>query len=192
MHSEHKTHHVVIVPGLGDDGRVYQWVTRNWPQGHGLTPHIHLAQWKKDESFDYKLLKLTDKIDDLLETGRVSLIGISAGGSMVINASAIRDEVDKTVCVCSRLRMDDDRRVEARWPKAFVQAVIMCQARVKRLNSDRLTDTLTLRALFDEIVPDQVSTIPGAVNEKLPYPLHVPAHYLAMTFPKRIVEFIKA
>lgn len=75
-----KEHHVIIVPGLGDDTDKLSWATRHWRK-HDLEPIVYTIGWLDDEKeFQPKLSVLVEMINQLTKDGdKVSLVGCSAG-----------------------------------------------------------------------------------------------------------------
>ncbi len=209
-----KEHRVIIIPGLGDNEWVRQ-ATAGWEQRYGLTPYIHLAPWTKprtehiqntswanpvSEPFDLKFDRLLYWVERFKkDSERISLVGLSAGGSMAVNALARLEGVHRAVCVCARLRQGNLRqfRRTSKASKAYAQSVQMMEKRVtgqraKLLSDEQLSRILTLRAFYDEIVPNDTAILPGAKNERMWFFLHTPTQWRALNFPGRIVEFLKS
>jgi len=100
-----KEHSVIVVSGLSDETKKLEWATNHW-QRHGLKPLVYSMGWQNNETdFQPKLERLTATVDRLADKGdTVSLVGISAGGSAVINAFfERRDIIHKIVNICGRL-----------------------------------------------------------------------------------------
>src|SRR5688572_1167244 len=100
-------HYILIVPGLGDHLLMTNLSTKFWKIDDGKL-EIWLANWKNDaEGFDSKYARLLKKITQLQKKAdHISLIGISAGASLVGNVYIQNPRlINKVVNICGRLRM---------------------------------------------------------------------------------------
>ncbi len=195
-----KKHQVIIVPGLGDEVNKISFATRHW-SGHNLEPIIHKIGWHDGEkNFTPKLKGLLELIDKSVNSGnRVSLVGLSAGGSAVLNAFQERKNViKKCVNVCGRLRRGDQRgfrSFEKRTASSpsFAQSVILFESREKYLTINDRQKIMTVSALFgDELVPADTATLAGASNITIPAAEHIFTIVMALTFfSGRIINFLK-
>lgn len=190
-----KEHHVIVVPGLGDENKYLAWEVDRWKK-YGLSPQLHSAPWAGDEQFEPKLDRLTALIDLLTGRGNVSLVGISAGGSLALNAFAHRREViHKVATVCAPLRRAEHtffwRHIMGRYP-AFVESLDLVEQNQLMLTPEDRIRILTTHALLDEQVPNSTTTLPGARNILIPIIGHQLALTLAMTvFKGQIINFLK-
>lgn len=192
-----KEHHVIVIPGLGDDRKYLAWEIRDW-QKFGLNTHLHIAHWgDRNEQFDPKLERLVRDIDQLSAGGIISLVGISAGGSLALNAFAQRkEEVHRVAIVCAPLRIAEShtlfwRHITSRNP-ALVKSLSLAEHTQTILTVLDKKKILTSHALYDEQVPNSTTTIEGARNILIPVVGHQLALTLAMTmFRGRIIDFIK-
>lgn len=168
-----KCHHIIVVPGLSGNSLLFQTLVNSWRM-FGFIPHVHDIGWKDSEqSFQPKLQRLVKQIDVLSKDGDiVSLVGTSAGGSAVLNAFCERKEkIHKVVSICGRLRVGKhvypsfERATKN--SKAFYESVRLCEANEQLLSTQDKKKFLTVRALFDEIVPPSTSTLAGAKNMQI-------------------------
>lgn len=197
-----RKHKVIFVPGLGEKVKPLEWALNNYWRGQGLDPATHLVGWHDDEkSFKPKLQRLIKMIDDFKKDGyAVSLVGMSAGGSAVINAFISRkNEIHKVINVCGRLKVGqtDGFRSFASKTKsspAFAESIQTCEKNLKNLTSRDIKKIMTVRALFgDELVPSNTTTILGAHNIVVPTPEHMLSISAAMTlFSRPLVNFLKS
>jgi pimeloyl-ACP methyl ester carboxylesterase len=102
-------HHIVYVPGLGDKHVFGQQLAVSTWRVFGVYGHIHPVLWDDDEAFTDKLTSLLDEIDGLLAAGHlVSLVGASAGASMVLHAYVARKkQVNGVALICGELAPPD-------------------------------------------------------------------------------------
>ena len=125
-------------------------------------------------------------------------MGISAGGSAVVNALFARpDTVDRVVNICGRLKKGSHRGFrslehQSRSSPAFRESVLYAQNNLVNANRTHLEKIMTLRARFDELVPSETCLVRGARNILLPSVEHVFSIIIALVFYRRcIMGFIK-
>lgn len=191
--------HVIIIPGLGNAVAAHVWATSGWKQ-FGMIPHVFDAKWKVEENgFQEKLTQALALVDSLAsKKSRISIVGNSAGSSFAINILAARKKViNKVIVNCGRVRDGD-------WPwftfnqatassPSFKESVLLAQQSEKLFTTKDRKKILTLRPIFDEIVPPSTIPIQGATN-KITYSFeHALSISLNMTlFKKQIIDFILA
>lgn len=217
--SARQEHKVIIVPGLGDDGTLpvpvvrfgHRLSTAHWLLFYGLKPQIHDLLWqsKEETKFEPKLERLVTLIRRLhAEDYLVSLVGISAGGSAILNAfNECQPEVNRVVTVCSHLRMpttEEEKlagvkplRETARLAPAFLESVRRIHALQKEgLPGSFLKRVMTMTAVdafgkgTDELVPPVVSYLEGATNTKIVSKGHVLTIGKALVLAKPIADFL--
>lgn len=194
-----KEHRIIVVPGLGDEVDRMSWAVNHW-RPHGLEPIVHSVGWHDDErEFQPKLRILVEMIDQFAKDGdRVSLVGCSAGGSVVLNAFfERRDVVHRVINVCGRLRSGKQRgfrSFEARTASSspFAQSVKLFESRENLLSKQDRQKVMTVRAFFgDELVPADTTVLQGAYNTVIPTPEHVFSIAMALTvFSKPLITFL--
>lgn len=87
---------LIIIPGLGDRAKLHRLVTPLW-RLLGYEPYIFSFGWEDvTEDFTTALKRLTDYIDNL-QTARLNIIGISAGGTAAVNALADRPQTIRRI-----------------------------------------------------------------------------------------------
>lgn len=192
-------HRVIVVPGLGDEGRQLEWLIKHWKR-YGLVPVVYRVGWRdKGSSFHPRLARLIRLIDRYSKRGeRVSLVGLSAGGSAVINAFVRRRRIiHKVITVCSRLQRGQERGFRSFTTRtassaAFAQFVALCEYRVQKLSTADRKKIMTVRAGFgDELVPGNTSAIDGAYNITVPSVEHVVSIAAALTiFSRPLIAFL--
>ena len=188
-------HYVVVVPGLGDEQRIPAYLLKQWKK-FGVTPYLHLVPWKKQEVFSTKLERLIQVVDKFSKKGVVSLVGISAGASMVLNAYMQRKkQISAVVNICGRLKAGEKtlRPLDAtcKGNRAFREAVLFCEEKEKLLSRSEKRKILNMRAMYDVIVPPSTSVLDGAKNMRLPVIEHNTAIVLALSmYKKRIIDFL--
>ncbi len=190
--------HVVIIPGLGNEIQKHIWVSDMWRKS-GIIPHVFDAKWKTEEKgFRKKLDEALNLVDSLIKTGKkVSIIGNSAGSSFAINILGERiGKINKVVINCGRVRTGD-------WPwftfdqatassPSFRESVLLSERVISELSVVERKRILTLRPLFDEVVPPWTVPIKGAINEITPSVEHVVTIALNMTlFSGKIIKFLR-
>lgn len=186
--------YVILVPGLGDHASRIKFATKSWEK-YGVIPVIHKVPWKNTkEGFQTKLNRLLSVIDRYAKKGEVSLVGMSAGGSFVINAYLQRRlKIKRIINICGRLR-------EGGFPSlvyaaigfpAFKTSVQVCEKSLSKLTESDKKKIMTFSPIFDGIVPLSAIPIFGAKNATVPYFFHGIAIALVLILNKvKIISFI--
>lgn len=185
--------HIILVPGLADRVTWMKRLTASWTK-YGVTIHVHAAPWSDKKNFHEKFISLLALIDDLSKkkNSRVSLIGISAGGSMVINAFyERRTEIHKVINICGRLRILQHLirpfSLASKNSPAFRESVLLAEGRIQKLRAKEKKKIMTIRGLYDETVPISTTPIEGATNIQIPFFFHIPIIGSALTLYKKII-----
>ncbi len=189
--------HVIIIPGLGNGVAGHIWATNSW-KNYGIVPHVFDARWKVEENgFSEKFIRAL-KLVDSLSTGnsKISVVGNSAGSSFALNLFGVRKkQINKIIINCGRVRDGD-------WPwftfnqatalsSSFKESVLKSQEIEKALTKGDRKRILTLRPVFDEVVPPSTVPINEAKNIVTPSLEHGLSIALNMTlFKQIIIDFI--
>lgn len=201
LHTMHiaQHHHVIILPGLSDRVSHIAWVTQWWRK-EGLEPHVLRVGWH-DESKDIRtnLDRIISYVDTFANTGRLSIVGTSAGGSAALNILVEKpDRVERAVNICGRLRAGTHTwrsldRMSAT-SQSFKQSVLLCEQKQAMISQSLKHRIMTVSARFgDELVPQDTSTLAGAHNLTIPTIGHGLSIAMALTlFARPIIQFIKA
>ena len=192
-------HTVILVPGLGDRILRHTWFTRQWEKD-GIKVVIHTAPWNKtEEKFEPKLDRLLQHIDQLSNPQtNLTLIGTSAGASLVINAFAKRkSKIHKVINVCGRVRKGNSiwlpLIIAAKGHPAFYESVIACENEISKLTTNDKAKIMTVSPWpIDGIVPMSCVPINGATNLSIPVPFHALGIGAALSFFRsHLINFIK-
>lgn len=190
--------HVVVIPGLGNEIQKHIWASDRWRK-FGIIPHVLDAKWKTEEKgFRKKLDDALKLVDSLIASGKkISILGNSAGSSLAINMlGERRGKIHRVVINCGRVRTGD-------WPwftfnqatassPSFKESVLRSERVISELSVAEKKKILTLRPLFDEIVPPFTVPIEDATNEVIPSVEHILTIALNMTlFSGRIIKFLR-
>jgi len=192
-----KKHYVIFVPGLGDGVKKIQLVTYCW-RWFSLIPIVHAMDWRDGEKFQPKLKRLLDLIDEYFENGNiVSLVGTSAGGSAVVNAYMKRkNKIHRVINVCGRLTTGTHKgfrsfESKTKTSPAFAQSIQLCEKRENYLTKIDRRKIITVRPLFDEVVPPDTTMVKGAQDRIIPSIGHVLSITLSLTFfSKPLITFL--
>lgn len=197
MEKENNINYVVIlVPGLNDSGE--SKLIKNIWKKDGIDIIFFESKWKSDENYQIKLERLLKLIDEKSENNKVSLIGMSAGGSLVINAfNERKNEINKVIAICSRLKKGKEsgfRGFVKRTKKSlsFKESILNSEKDINDFSLEERQRIMTIHALFgDELVPGDTSTIDGANNVIIPTTEHVFSIVSSLTwYSKLLVEFV--
>lgn len=164
-------HYVLYIPGLGDHNLTGQsFVVKKW-SWYGIKPLVIPMLWNDSELFESKLARIVDQIDSLSASGhRVSLVGVSAGGSAVINALAARPgKIHRTVLICGEVNpsITVDPQLAKNNP-AFVKSVNLLQKSFNKLTKENRAKICSYHPFIDNVVPIIDTKISGATSKLLP------------------------
>lgn len=191
------TNHVIIIPGLGNGVVKHEWASNSWIK-FGIISHVFDAKWKIEENgFQPKLDRALELVDSLVNSNsKISILGNSAGSSFALNIFGERKkQISKVIINCGRVRDGD-------WPwftfdqatkssPSFKESVLRAQKLENDFTNIDRQKILTLRPLFDEVVPPITVPIFGAKNIIIPSIEHSLSIALNMTlFKKQIIDFI--
>lgn len=191
-----RKHNVVFAPGLGDDNPLLRWEMKRF-ESNGFVVHVHPAPWgNKNEELKPKLERLIRLIENLAASGdKVSLVGISAGASLVLNAYILKtNKITGVVNLFGRLRSKSSPSLNfaARNSSAFKESVLMFEKNETKLTNADRKKILTVRAMFDETVPLSTTPLAGAKNIQVPLIEHTLSIYLGVLIYKRVItDFLR-
>lgn len=190
----HMPHHVIYVPGLGDNnGHGQETLPDRWRKLDVAGHYLPLI-WNDKQPFQPKLQRLLDKIDELSADGPVSLVGTSAGASAVLIACALRPQkVSGVVCLCGKINHPETVRPEryAENP-AFREALAQLQKVLPDIHAKYANRILSIHPLYDGVVPIADTYIPGARNKLVPLVGHVFSIAMVLLFGSAmLMRFLK-
>lgn len=181
---------LIVIPGLGDRVKLTELMARQL----NMDFEVIRMSWNDRSDFDSKLKKIIQKIDAATKEGRTVIgLGISAGGSAILNAFVERQEnMIKVINVCGRLRAGEDVFTTldeaSKSSPSFRQSVLMFERNENKLSLEARSRVLTIRPLIDPVVPGSTVTVEGAVNAQIISLGHVLSIALAMTLYKGKIE----
>lgn len=194
------SHQIIILPGLSDRVEQITKATNFWRK-RGLEPHVVRMGWRdvEQKSIEMKLDEIIALAERLSNSGRVSILGISAGGSAALNAFISRPDLFfKATNVCGRLRAGNHhfRSFEkmSKTSKMFRESILKFEKSETEIPHEFRERILTVSALFgDELVPADTSGLEGAKNIRIPTVEHGLSIGLALTvFSGAIFSFVKS
>lgn len=170
---------LVIIPGIGDDTKVYYSFAKRW-QRLGFDAHVISFRWTDAVVPFTAAMNTFQRQLDRFGDRPLLLIGVSAGGTAALNIMAERSNVHKVITICSPLQAMSNlqnpllaasiNQLVASWPN-FTMAQ---QQRV-----------LSVYALYDQVVAVRLSQLPGAGQRRIFSFIHAPTIYIAMIFYAR-------
>jgi hypothetical protein len=191
------SHTVIYFPGLGDEktDKAQMFMLSFW-KIYGLNPVYHPMIWIDKKSFSEKLESILEEVDSYIAKGdKVSLVGVSAGGSIAINVYAQRrKDIYRVACVCGKLKNPQTIR-ESTYSRnlAFKGSLAELEKSLPSLSNEDRRKILSLSAIRDQQVPPADTIIEGARSGKLPMTGHVKSITYALTFGShRIAKFFKS
>lgn len=186
-------HQVIYVPGLGDSRSYGQdQAIAGWRK-FGLQAHYFPLGWADKAPFEPKLRRLLGKIDELSEKGPVSLVGVSAGASAVLNAYAQRQNLNAVVCIGGKINNPQTiGSYTYRVNPAFKQSVYGVADSLKRLSKEEIGRILSIHPLYDGTVPIADTLISGGVEKTVPVIGHRLGIFYTVVFRGQLIaNFIK-
>lgn len=188
-----RQHHVIFVPGLGDDIWGQGLYVRFW-RLRGIRGHIHEIPWKGHGAWESKFQRLLDEIDTYAKQGhQVSLLGASAGASAVIHAFAQRqDKITAVAYICAKINGPEtvSEKAYATNP-AFKTALYSLEDALKKLSNDDRARMHSFYSPGDNYVPYEATTVKGVAEDKIvPLP-HGAAIIFSLIFPGKILAPLK-
>ncbi len=188
-------HHVIYVPGLGDNkARGQDNAVKNWSK-HGLVGHYMPIGWADGEAFDAKLDRLIKKVDELSKQGHmVSLVGASAGASAVLNTYAKRPNIHAVICISGKINNPDSigQRIFSSNP-AFKDSVYVVAKSLASLEPNKISRIMSIHPIYDSYVPVADTIIKGAVEKRVLIIGHAFGIFYTLAFRSKIIaDFIKS
>jgi len=187
--------HVVYIPGLNDHRAKLQYkVVRAW-RLLGVKVTIEPMNWSDQKSYDSKLEHLLATIDMLHDQGHeVSLVGVSAGASMALNAFAVRPHtVYKVACICGKINHPETvANVTYQRNPAFKESMDLLENSINNLSIQQLERIRCIHPLADNIVPIADTKVDGASEKTIPVVGHTLGIVYAITLGSLdITSFMK-
>ncbi|NTV24180.1 MAG: hypothetical protein HGA85_07490 [Nanoarchaeota archaeon] len=187
---------LILVPGLSDETRLFEFAADHFFRKRGIKTMVHAFGWKdKSTGFEAKLESLLAAIDAFAGKENIALAGSSAGASASFNAYYLRkNKVVKLINICGRLSRAGSPSLEwaARDSLSFFDSVISCEKGLARLTAEDRKKILTMRPLYDEIVPSFSVPVGGARNIRIISIEHMLSGALSLTLYSGIISgFIK-
>jgi|SRR3989344_3301891 len=191
-------HRVIIGPGL--DGRIggIKWLTRNWQEKYGFHPEATSITWKDGEHFAPKLKQITDLIDQFAEKDDlISLVGCSVSGSAMLNAFVERKElIHRVVNNGGFVRPGTAKNfrsfsLRSKVSPAFRASVLRFAELEPTLTAADRKKILTVRPLWEELVPPETVVIQGAINATVPMVEHILGIVTALVKYDPVIMFLK-
>ena len=182
-------HYIIYVPGIGDTKTgLQEFAVKTW-RLYGVRSETVAMRWAKGRDFDKKLEKLLNRIDELTTEGyEVSLVGASAGGSVVMNAFAARPNLHAVVGIC--VVMNTNMTIGQRYYKknpAFKGSMEMLPKSLEKLSPEERHRIMSVRAAFDPIVQRRSTAVRGALHRKVWSVGHAFTIAFMITFGARII-----
>lgn len=166
----------LLVPGLNDHAVLfkpfYSWIVRRW-QRKGVDCQLVTMNWSDDQTYEDKLALILKKIDAL--PGKVVLVGVSAGASIVVPAFAKRrHKVSGIITISGLLSLapGDEAKVEF-FDRAWYGAAKASEGVLKKVSAADLQRIVTFSPWRDSVIAPERAQIAGAVNRRVPSMGHV-------------------
>jgi hypothetical protein len=194
---------IMYVPGLNDDifpnKNLINLLPYFW-RIYGYEVFIIQPEWRTGKSFQPKLQLIINKIDELYAAGyEIFLFGQSAGGAAVLNAFTERkNKVSKVINICGRLRKGENvnptLKKAARGNPAFAESVLLFENQnEKKLTKEDRKKILTIKHIWDGVVPSTTVGLTEAVNITIPVLQHSIGGIAVLTFfSRKLASFLSS
>jgi len=189
--------HIIYLPGVGDhkNSKIQIRALKKWKR-RGIDTHFHHIYWNDEDSFKDKLNAVLSLIDELYDKdSSVSIVGVSAGASMAMNAYIERkNKISAVIFICGKIKnsqtLGDDYK--KRNPRLFESVSASEKAILKLTNADK-AKMLTVQPIYDGTVAIDDGRINGVKHTTIFALLHPIAIILSITIYKRLsINFIKS
>lgn len=164
---------ILIVPGLGNEmlqSRL-KWLVGQW-QSEGVKVDVFDAHWSSAETYIHKMRRLEKWIFEqgLMPADKVSLYGISAGGSLALSLFAAQPSTfDRLLLIAAKLKRPQliGPHYRSQHP-ALVAAVEASQSAISTLGPHDKKKVVTYRPLLDFVVSTKDMVVDGARAKIIP------------------------
>lgn len=177
---------LVIIPGIGDDLKIYQTFAKRW-RSLGYEVYVISFGW-----FEHRAV-LTAKFENFLEkfdeikNKNIYVVGVSAGGPAAIQLLAERPHIRKVITICSPL----DTMPYLRNP-LLAASIDRARDLLRQFTKEQKNRILSVFALHDPVVHIRLSQPEGIETLRLPIILHPVAIYVALMFyARKLDNFLK-
>lgn len=182
-------HHVIYISGLGDlyDGP-RRFFLKFW-QMYGVKTELVAMQWTNDESYEDKFMRVKQAIETAQASGRrVSLVGESAGASMMFNVAADEPELYGIVSLCGVNTSKTPVATSILHKKpAFARAIKTLDDAREKVMITKADHVTAITARRDQSVPVSTNQIVGAQHIKVFSVGHLTTIFLCLTVYNFIV-----
>lgn len=164
-------HHIIYIPGIGDERSYGQNLAIKLWFVLGLRGHYLPLGWRDTEGFNSKLIRLTNKIDELLAKDyRVSLVGVSAGASAVLAAYSTRPAVSGVVTIAGKIHhIESIKQKTRRENPDFIEAAKTIHRNLDVLKQRKdLKNILCIYTKRDKTVPPEDAVILESPKQRVP------------------------
>jgi pimeloyl-ACP methyl ester carboxylesterase len=168
---------VLFIPGLGDGKIRGENLAIKLLAPWRLDGEYFPIYWHKKEDFKTRIAELSKRIAELNSEGRrVVLVGYSAGASAAINAlSANKEKVQRVILICGKIQnLDKINDQYFKLNPRFELSIELLKKSLPDLDTKQRAKILSIRPIFDEVVPVKDTIIEGAKNKRVLMVGHVP------------------
>ncbi len=167
MNPMRTTRHIIYIPGLGNSG--FGCMLLRLRLGHQkFAFHILRMYWGDGGTFESKLNKTLQKVDELTQNGdKVSIVGSSAGGTMAANAFLkLPDKIERVITISSPLTTGGQTRPRLERTDHGIPVVKAALAELdaasERLTPTQRSNVMIMRPFYDQVVPTASMFLKGA------------------------------
>lgn len=162
---------VIYITGLGDDDPINQRRAVKLWKMYGVEPVFFQVHWSSNETFDDKLSRLLECVDEAYEASgrKVGVIAVSAGASIALHAYMHRlDIITGIVSICGKIGRPEYvfDVVKSRNP-AFATSMNKLSATIDSIPLDARKRIMCLYPFADRIVDPGDQVLDGAMSRRV-------------------------
>lgn len=179
-----KKHCILYVPGLGDNyDPLRRFFLKSW-RVFGVQTQLAPMSWRDGRSYENKLQQLGEVIADKYHQGyKITLLGESAGGSMVLNAYAkYGDMIFRAMTICGKNTAPRtvSSKIYSKNP-SFKTSMHQTPKSVEQLTKQERQRFISVHPVHDGYVPVNQTLIPDCQQVCLWSGGHLTTIFLALS-----------
>lgn len=191
-----KKHKIIIIPGLSDYTSFIRFITYRFNSPEFDVEVLSFGWSKSDILFENRIEELSEYINSLNDKfEKISLIGVSAGGSAVLNLFSKNNNIHRIVNVCGRLKpgikVSPSLEKAAKNSISFKESVIQAEINLNNLSSEKKSKIMTISPYLDGTVPTSTMSVDSGYNLKIMSMGHMVSIFIGLVFYRRsIIKFL--
>ncbi len=177
---------LVIIPGLGDDLKIYETFARQWTRLGYDVQVISFGWAERSAKLSEKFASFLEKFDQVA-SDKTYVIGVSAGGPAAVHLMHERPNVRKVITVCSPLNTMPHLS-----NPLLAESIERARQLLAEFSSADKKRILSVLALHDPVVSTRLSRPDGIRTMRVFMVIHPVAIFMALIFyARRLNNFFR-